>query len=145
MAGEFKWKADSITSLLTTELNSLANNTGSAVGTEYDNSTNLNMYADFELNVTFGGNATADTTVDLYLIPAADGTNYDDGSATVQPLNHYVGSFSLRAATAHKVVLRNIVIPPTKFKVIVYNNGSGQAFPASGSTVKMVPYREQYT
>ena len=143
-----KLEAASISTVLSTELNSLANN-AAALGTEYDNSSNLYLWATFELNVQFGSSPTAGNTVDLYIIPAPDGTNYDDnttGASGAAPSTSYVGGFPLRAVTsAQKVplgVARRIDLPPTKFKVFVVN-GSGQAFPSSGSTVKMVPYRYQ--
>ena len=48
--------------------------------------------------------------------------------------------------TAQKVPLglglTLINLPPTKFKAFLLNK-SGQAFPASGSTLKMIPYRYQ--
>lgn len=144
-----KYEAAAITSLLTTELNSLASSARTAVGTEYDNSANLYTFGLFELNVTFGAGPTAGTLVDLYAIPAPDGTNYDDGSSSVAPpANCYIGSFPVRAVTtAQKIPLglgaRGLVtLPPTKFKLIAYN-GTNQAFPASGSTVKMIPFRLQ--
>jgi hypothetical protein len=94
---------------------------------------------------TFGGNATADSTVDLYIIPATDGTNYNDGSATINPVNFYRGSWSLRAAAVFRLTIQGVLLPPVPFKLCVFNNATGQAFPATGSTVRMVGYREQFT
>lgn len=143
---DIKGKAGSIVSLATTELNSLANNAG-ALGVEYDNATNLYLFGLFELNVTFGSAPTANNTVDLYLIPCPDGTNYDDavtGASGSAPSTSYAGGFPLRAVTsAQKVPLGlgvqgAIPLPPVKFKAFLLNK-SGQAFPSSGSTLKMVP------
>ena len=143
-----KLEAGSITTLLSTEMNSLANN-AAALGVEFDNSDGLWMWGVFELNVTFGSNPTAGNTVDLYLIPAPDGTNFDDavtGASGSAPVTCYAGGFPLRAVTsAQKVpvgVVRRIELPPTKFKGFVINR-AGVSFPSSGSTVKMVPYRYQ--
>ena len=144
-----KLEAAAISSIATTELNALANNAG-ALGAEYDNSSGLYLYGLFELNVTFGTNPTAGNTVDLYLIPAPDGTNYDDattGASGAAPITTYVGGFPLRAVTSAQKVplglgLTLINLPPTKFKAFLLNK-SGQAFPASGSTLKMIPYRYQ--
>jgi len=143
---DIKAKAGTIASMATTELNSLANNAG-ALGAEYDNATNLYLFGVFELNVTFGSNPTAGSTVDLYIIPAPDGTNYDDavtGASGAAPATAYVGGFPLRAVTtAQKVPLGvgisgPVPLPPVKFKAFILNK-SGVAFPASGSTLKMVP------
>ncbi len=144
-----KLEAAAIATVASTELNSLAN-AALALGADYDNSTGLYLYGLFELNVTFGSNPTAGNTVDLYIIPAPDGTNYDDavtGAAGTAPITSYVGGFPLRAVTTAQKVplglgLTLVNLPPTKFKVAV-KNGSGQAFPSSGSTIKMIPYRYQ--
>lgn len=144
-----KLEAASITTVLSTELNSLANAAAALASSGYDNATNLYLWAMFELNVQFGSSPTAGNTVDLYIIPAVDGSNYDDavtGASGSAPSTSYVGGFPLRAVTsAQKVpigVARRVDLPPVPFKVFVVNN-SGQAFPASGSTVKMVAYRYQ--
>lgn len=137
-----RWKADAITTLLSTELNNLAGSTGSSLGTEYDNSTNLNKWGDFELFVVMAVAPTADLTVDLYLIPCPDGTNYADGGTSVQPVNFGRGQFSVRNVTTMRLVIHMVALPPMKFKIFVVNN-TNQAFSASGNTVRMVPYREQ--
>jgi len=136
---------------MSTELNSLASGAGAlqSVGTNvaYDNSGNVSscFWADFELRVTFGTGPTAGTTVDLYLIPlSSDGTNYVDGSATVQQPTLLVGSWMVRAiTTAQVLMLRNVPLPNDKYLVSVVNN-TNQAFPASGSTIKTRPSAEYY-
>ena len=139
-----KYEVASIASLLTTELNALTSTSLSALGTEYDNATGLYVEGLFELLVTFGTGPTAGETVDLYLVPASDGTNYADGSSSVVSDNHFIGSFVVRSVTsAQRIVLREIVkLPPLKFKVHVKNNTS-QSMASSGNTVKMVPIRYQ--
>jgi hypothetical protein len=145
-----KLEQAAITTLLSTELNSLANNAG-ALGVEYDNATNDYIYGLFELAATFGSAPTAGNTVDLYLIPCPDGTNYDDavtGASGAAPASCYAGGFPLRAVTtAQRVPLGfgasgPVLLPPCKFKAFVLNK-SGVAMPASGSTIKMVAYRYQ--
>jgi len=146
-----KWEQAAISTVMSTELNSLANNAG-ALGTEYDNTTNQYLLGLFELNVTFGSAPTAQNTVDLYIIPAPDGTNYDDavtGASGYAPGTCYAGGFPLRAITTVQHVPLGgggaqgyVQLPPTKFKAFVVNK-SGVAFPASGSTIKMIPFRYQ--
>ena len=146
--GSIKLEAGSIATLLSTEMNSLANN-AAALGAEFDNSAGLWLFGLFELNVTFGTGPTAGSTVDLYIIPAPDGTNFDDavtGASGSAPSTSYAGGFPLRNVTsAQKVplgVVRRIELPPTRLKALVINR-SGQSFPSSGSTVKLVPYGYQ--
>jgi hypothetical protein len=147
---EVKLIAGTIVSMATTELNALGNG-AAALGVEVDNSTALDLFGIFELAVTFGSAPTAGSTVDLYLIVSVDGTNYTDaitGASGSAPATAFVGSFPLRAVTtAQRIPLGlgvsgYVQIPPRKIKGFVINR-AGVAFPASGSTLKMVPYRYQ--
>jgi len=148
-----KLEAGTIQTLLDTELNSLANNDAALDSAEYDNATNLYEFAAFELYVDFVSAPTAGPTIELYMIPSLDGTNYGDGDGTpLAQINTFVGAFDVRATTA--AMRLNLAIPsamgapnlapllPVKYKALIYNK-SGQAFPASGSTLKMLPYRRQ--
>lgn len=139
MATETKFSsyAQTLTNCMTTELNALAN--GSAIiGAAIDNTTNLDLWADFQLNVDFVSAPTAGTAVDLYLIPSLDGTNYADSGAVLGP--YYIGSFPMVATTAAQIaVVTRVPLIPGKFKPYVVNN-SGQAFPATGSTVQYRSY-----
>jgi len=145
-----KYEAGSIQTLASTELNSLASGSG-ALGAEYDNGTNLYLWGLFELAVDFVSAPAAGGLVDIYLIPAPDGTNYVDnttGASEYAPTTTYASAFPIQAtANAQRVSLGlggpvKVELPPTKFKVFVINN-TNQAFPASGSTIKMVPTRLQ--
>lgn len=129
----------SIATLASTELNSLANATG-ATGAEYDNATNKYTLGVIEVVFGTGSNATAGNTVDIYLVPSADGTNYTDGAGTPANVSasQYAGSVICRAATAHRLALNQVLLPLCKFKAVLVNN-SGQAFNASGNTVKVLP------
>ena len=105
-------------------LKNLANN-GQKIGNEIDNSTNRNIYADWDLLCRFQTAPAAGAYVALYLIPAVDGTNYGDGSDSVAPaVTMWVGNFPVRAVnTAIRVSLRQILMPPGKFKPLVVNKG----------------------
>ncbi len=144
MASDFRWSAvASVITALSTELNSLAN-TARAISSAIDNSGSSDKYlfCDAELSVTFGSAPVAGTVIALYFLPSVDGTNYpDDAYADLQEAL-WVGSFIMRNATAQRRVLRGILLPPKLYKVVL-KNISGQAFPASGSTVKLLPYATQ--
>lgn len=136
---------ETITSLMTTELNSLTNNSraiGSAAGAD---GTAANLLGDFELVVTYGTNPTVDTTIDLYLVRSADGTNYEDGDASIRPAAEcFVGSFQVRAVTtAQRMVVRDVPMPPGLYKPVIHNNGTGQTFAASGNTLKVRTHNRQ--
>lgn len=125
-------------SILTTELNALADGSRSAGGTELDNSANLDTYGQLELNVTFATSPDAGGHVKLYMITAPDGTNYSDGSDTVDPgADTWVLDIPVRAVTsAQRKVTKMFPIPNAKIKFILENQ-AGFAFPATGSTVEL--------
>jgi hypothetical protein len=132
-----------IATALTTDLNSLANGSTSALSAEIDNSTTKYLYADMELNLA-SLTPTAGGYVALYLVPTIDGTNYplfDTGASPGTANNNYfVGSFSTKAAAAaQRIAMREIQLPPGKYKLAVYN-GAGVALAASGNTLSWRPY-----
>ncbi len=143
MASLGKWgNLSSPVSLLTTELNSLANNAASAASSAIANETNLDVYADIEL-VLATLSPAAPNYCTLYLLEAIDGTNYPSATAGVlrnQPV-HILCTFPLdtSASTAQRVVARNVMLPPGSFKVVL-DNQSGAALASSGNTVKMITY-----
>jgi len=138
-------KYETVVSLMTTELNSLANNASVLSAAAGGDTTDANLLGDFELVVTFGTNPTAGATIELYLLRAADGTNYEDGSASVAPnAGSRVGSFPVRAVTtAQRIVVRDVPLPPGLYKALILNNATGQAFAASGNTLKVRPHNLQ--
>lgn len=148
MPNPVKWSAyaAALASALTTELNALANGSYSAAGTEIDNAAagTHYPYADFELGVTYGTAPSAGGYVALFLVMALDGTNYQDGGGSVAPpATAWVGNFPLRAVTtAQRVVLRGVLLPNAKFKLVAQNN-AGQAMAASGHTLGYRAYGDE--
>ena len=138
-------KYETIVSVMTTELNSLANNARAISSALGGDATDANLLGDWELVVTFAVAPTVDTLIDLYLVRSIDGTNYEDGSATVRPAaTAYAGSFQVRAVTtAQPLAIPDVPLPPGLFKAIIYNNGTGQAFAATGNTLKVRPHNRQ--
>lgn len=129
---------------LTTELDGLANNTNSAASAAFDNATEKAIWHDLELAVTFGTAPADNSPVELYLLPSVDGTNYPDGGGTVTPRpNLLAGVFFMRnITTAQRHVVQRIEVPPGLFKYVL-RNASGQAFSASGHTLKYRPHEMQ--
>lgn len=133
---------------LTTELNSLANNTlsglsGSGSGAIFDNTTLADLFGNFELAVTFGAAPTAGSSLDLYFTPSLDGTNYADltGNPPTET-TQLVGSFPVGAVTsAQRIAFTGWSIPGAiKGKFALYNNGTGQALAATGNTLTLKTY-----
>lgn len=142
--------ATAITGVVTTGLRNWANN-AQQVGSEIDNTgsgTARRQFADFILDIKFGTNPSAGGYIALYLIQAADGTNYADGAdtSTTPPASAWVGNFGLRAVTtAQKITLRGVLLPPTKFKMVAINK-SGQTTSNTNDTdsiLKYVSYSEE--
>ena len=142
MANIGKWNDPTLTTVLSTELNSLANATMTAASATYDNSTNLNIYCDLEVALA-SLSPTANALVGIYLWCAPDGTNFPAQSdadlrlTTTQMLCSI--SIGVTAATAQRVVIRNLVLPPEKIQFKL-DNQTGVALNASGNTVKILTY-----
>ncbi len=140
MANAILWQAPWVDrgDVLDDELNALANGSRTNAGLEIDNSTNLDQYGQFELTVDFVSAPSAGATVDIHMITAPDGTNYADGSSTVDPGVHtVVATIPIRADTAaQRLVSRPFEMEPAKTKFILMNR-TGQAFPATGSIVAL--------
>lgn len=140
-----KWSAlGSLLTYLSTELNSLAS-AANKIGAAIDNVTDKNKLAIVELVVTFGVAPAAGRSVDLYGVFSADGTNYSDGDDTVDPpITSYLASFPVRAVTTtQRIVIANIpLLAPAGFKFLLLNE-AGQAFAATGNTLKYATYNSE--
>lgn len=143
MATTYKWSAawTSRGNVLTAELNALASAGVSAAGTEVDNATNLDTWGQLKLSVTFATNPSAGGYVNVYMVTAPDGTNYED-SGTSTPVHRLVASIPVRAVTTAQVVnSKPFPLEPAKTKFFLENQ-AGFAFPASGSTVALFTANE---
>lgn len=140
MANKILWddKYTSRGTVLTTELNALGNGNRTNAGTEINNGTNLDQYGKLELLVDFVSAPTAGAFVNIYTVTAPDDTNYEDGSSSVDPGSHrLVATIQVRADTAaQRLTSRPFPLEPSKTKFILENK-TGQAFPASGSTLTL--------
>jgi hypothetical protein len=133
--------------LLTTELNSLANgSSGSASGAQGGDGTDAALLLDFELLT--GGSITPGTgaRADLYLIRSVDGTNYEDattGASESLPPDAFVGSFiPTTGAGTKRMALRDIPCPPGLWKAILQNE-LGVSLAATGNTLKARPHSQK--
>lgn len=135
-------------SLLTTELNSLANNTNvvssvggtSGVFANTQGTTSFDGYVEGKVELNLGApstTVTANTDVQLWFLLAVDGTNYEDGGASVTPARLPDLVIPLRAVSTAQRVARRCLIPVGSFKVLLRNNGTGVTLAASGNTVKV--------
>lgn len=140
-----KYKLGSQASLLTTELNALANN-ACAISAAFNNiqaggSGDGYIYCDVELAVTYGTAPTAGTTCEVWFLQTQDGTNYEDGatSGPVVPARGPDVVFPLRNVNTAQRIIRRCAIPQGTFKAFLRNSGTGQSMSASGHTLKIRP------
>jgi hypothetical protein len=143
-----KWNApDSVENVLTTTLNALADGANKITVTAISNdqAAELDMYGD--LILVLAAQASARNTgayVPVYILPRSDGDSYPYGGDSLDPdPGLQVGSFKLDAATnAREAVIRTVLLPPEDFHVLIANK-TGQAFGATGNTVRLRRYNTQ--
>jgi len=146
---EIKWLDDTAVQTIISG-STLTNNNREAAA--YNNSTELDMYADFELFVKFDTTAPSagDRVAELFILPTVDGTNFPEGGdGTVgddldpqQVLK--IGVFESRdpsTSTEERIVLSGIPLPPRDARYVI-KNISGQTMNASW-TLKAKPYKLQ--
>lgn len=91
------------------------------LGSEIDNTANLDTHLDIQIGVTCGTAPTANKTVEIYILLALNGTDYEQGNADpVDPTRPADALFVARAVTTAQVVtITGLQIPPAKFKILV--------------------------
>ena len=140
MANAILWQAapNSRGNVLSTELNALAAGSRSNAGTAIDNSANLDQFGWLELNVDFVSAPAAGGYLSIYMVLALDGTNYADGSSSVDPgPDALVCNIPILASTAaQNKQVGPIPLPGAKVKFLLANNTS-QALPATGTTLEL--------
>lgn len=145
--GTTKWEVPaSPETILTTELNALGIGANKISGViSNDQSGELYLYADIELYVNSTAARGDDARVELYLLGLVAGGSYAYGGDALDPApNTHVGDFQLDAGatTARMAVLRNILLPPEDFKLLVTNE-LGVAMASVNNTLKIIRYNIQ--
>ena len=131
---------------LSTDLNSLANETWSALSAEIDNSVNGYLFMDIEVDLASITPTGADASIEIYVVPSVDDTQFpsttNTGTADEQENNqYYVGAVTLSLdAEVHIHTLRGIEVPTGKWKMFIRNQAN-VALAASGNTVKWRPWQ----
>ena len=110
------------------------------LGSVIDNSSNLDFHADVELVWSCSTAPTADRVLEVYLLYALDGTNFEDGDASTDPRAPVMGAVPVFANTSvHRFLVRGIPLEPLAFKVLV----KSRLDQAATITVNIKTYREQ--
>jgi hypothetical protein len=133
------------TSLMTTGLDSLANN-GLVLGAAFDNTQGQtgdgSTLCDLELVVTYSSAPAAGTGCTLWMLGTQDGTNYEDGGTSVTPARAPFCVFPVRAVTTAQRIIQRAYLPWGLMKPLLKNDGTGQAF-STGNTLKVRPVTRQ--
>jgi hypothetical protein len=141
-----KWLAGVQTTLLTTELNGLINNS-LALGAAFNNLQGQTgdgyTLCDVELVATYGTAPAANTGVSVWFLGTQDGTNYEDGDTGITPGRMPDVVFPLRSVTTAQRIIRRIFLPWGLFKPLARNDGTGQAMAATGNSLKIRPVARQ--
>lgn len=127
-------------SLITTGLNSLTT-TGTATSAAINNTSDLYVYVDLQLAITYGTNPTAGSVIECYISRSVDGgSNYEVAAAPAG----LVGAFVLAATTSTQYcIIPGVLVPPGFWKVHVVAKATGQTAAASGNTLTGLFYYEQ--
>ena len=91
------------------------------VGSEIDNATNLDEYLDLDIAFSCDTAPAENTVLLVYLLFAVDGTNYEDGSTSVQSKGVPMPVAAFNVTTGQRKALTQIPIPPSKFKIAIWN------------------------
>jgi hypothetical protein len=131
------------TVLSDTQLSALGIGAMSAAGPTYANQTNLDLYCDVEVFLA-ALTPVAPAYVAIYILAAIDGTNFPGQSAADLRLTSTqlfcVIPIGTTAATAQRVAVRNLLLPPQPVQFRL-DNQTGVALPTSaGCTVKIDAY-----
>jgi hypothetical protein len=148
MATNFLYGAvGTVVNLLTTELNSLANGTLTALGPEINNSSGYQMG---QLHIHLASAAFVDPSyVNIYFVPSSDtaGTAYPafHNASAANLANYLAATVYINGATAAQdETFPYVAIPLGKFKVLALTGGSCPTLAASGNTVDIFPTPTQY-
>lgn len=135
-------------------LNSIANGNAILSDLQIDNSTALDMFIDVSF---IGGSVTTTGApfIGLYLYPLLDdGTTYGDGrfgssAAGPPPSSYLIGSLGLPVGTQAITGMfrapfgQPMILPPGKFKAVIYNGAGVTLAGAGGNTAKYRTYNRQ--
>ena len=148
MPTNFLWgPVGTVMNLLTTEMNSLANGTLSALGPEINNTSGYQMG---QLTLALASAAfVAPSYAQVFLVPSSDtnGTTYPTftSAAAAGLPNYRVGTIYINGSTAaQNEFLPYITIPLGKFKTLILTGGSCPTLGASGNTLNLYPTPSQY-
>lgn len=131
-----------IQTLLSTEMNSLANNSNAVHATSVTITSATFLRCELEVVVDFAVAPVANTAMVLWLLREVDGTNFENGTSSITPLRVPDAFFPLRAVTGVQRIIVTAELPPGVVRPLIRNDVTGQALVSSGNTLKIRPLTE---
>lgn len=129
--------------LLSTELNSLANNTMCAASAAKSNNVgdaDYDGYSRVKLEMVlaaYTGTPAAGSALYVWFLKQIDGTNYEDGSSSLTPARSPDAVIPIGAVlSGPQRVIVECWMPTGAFKAIAKNVGTGLTFAAASNTLK---------
>lgn len=149
MVSNFLWgTVQTPYALLTTEMNSLANGTLSAIGPEINNISGAWQVGMLSLHLASAA-FVAPSFANVYLVPSTDanGAAYPifTSAAAAALQNYLAGTMFINGSTAaQNETLPYVRIPLGKFKALILTGGSCPTLGATGNTLNLYPTPSQY-
>jgi len=134
----------SVTTALSTELNSKTSNSWTSASSVVDNrigqTLNGYMICRVEFQATFAANPTAGGAFTGYFLKNVDGTNYEDTPTATVGLNR-LPDFVIPVTTGQTGTraIVDVRCPAERFKAVGQLTATGQTTAASGNTLKILP------
>ena len=149
MANKILWVAESAASLLTTELNNLADATMKVDTADYDNATNEYQFGSFLFHGIFDAACDAGAYIELHLFYKLDGSVYADGNDgdgdddSVGSGNSLHGIFQIGAKTTIYQQVLNVPLLPFAFRAGIELNTGQDLTAADTHYVKLYPHNHE--
>lgn len=127
------------------DLDSLTDGEWTDLSDEINNSTTKYTMVDFRLVLGSAAFTGTDSAIALYIVRSVDGTNYPDWTGNVttdeqQNEQYFDGVFTTTGATeAQDIVLRDIPIPPGKYKIGI-RSLANVTLAATGNSLEWRPH-----
>jgi len=138
MAAHARYAYGSWQTVLSTELNSLANNAmalSAAITPDISVSITDVLYIEIGVDVSYGSAVSAGGVISCWFIDQVDGS-YVDGDASTQPPENPVQVLLRAVSGAQRRKVRSGA-PPGTFKLLAKNDNTGQSMAASNNTIKV--------
>ena len=138
--------AGTITTVMSTDLNSMANNANVLSAAPTMTAGDIgHRFGEWELSIASSAAAmTANTAFVGWILQPLDATNYEDGGTSVTPARTPDLVFPVRAVSTAQRLYCQAQMPTGTYKILLRNDGTGQAIASSANTLKVRTYTESF-